>query len=79
VNQGGAPHSSDRKSLFLRWITAAVGLVGTVKKPSVVGEALFKPRWKSAFFADFHQRCQFPQAFFVSFFVAPFFFLCASE
>jgi hypothetical protein len=49
--------------------------VGTVKKPSVVCEALFKPLWKSAFFADFHQRRQFPQAF-RSFFFAPFFFLC---
>jgi len=34
-----------------------------VKKPSVVGEALFKPLWESAFFADFHQLRQFPQAF----------------
>jgi hypothetical protein len=37
--------------------------VGTVKKPSVVCEALFKPLWESAFFADFHQGRQFPQAF----------------
>jgi hypothetical protein len=47
-----------------------------VKKPSVVGEALFKPRWESAFFADSHQQRQFPQAF-LSFFFAPCFFLCA--
>ncbi|HEY6271125.1 MAG TPA: choice-of-anchor tandem repeat GloVer-containing protein, partial [Terriglobales bacterium] len=46
----GAPHSSDRKSSFLRCI-AAVGPVGTVKKPSVLGEVFFKPRWESAFFA----------------------------
>jgi len=52
----------------------AVGAVGTVKKPSVVCEALFKPLWESAVWADFHQRRQFPQPFF-SFFFAPFFFL----
>jgi hypothetical protein len=39
-----------------------------VKKPSVVCEALFKPLWESAFFADFHQRRQFPQAFRCPFF-----------
>jgi len=39
-----------------------------VKKPSVVCEALFKPLWESAFFADFHQRRQFPQAFLCPFF-----------
>src|SRR6516162_377137 len=62
INIGwGAPHSSDRKSSFLRWI-AAVGPVGTVKKPSVLGEVFFKPLWESAFFADFHPRRQFPQA-----------------
>jgi hypothetical protein len=49
--------------------------VGTVKKPSVVCEALFKPLWKSVFFADFHRRRQFPQA--LSFFLATFFFLHA--
>jgi hypothetical protein len=43
-----------------------------VKKPSVVCEALFKPLWESAFFADFHQRRQFPQAFLCLFFL----FLC---
>jgi hypothetical protein len=48
----------------------------TVKKPSVVCEALFKPLWESAVWADFHQRRQFPQAF-PSFFFAPFFFLDA--
>jgi len=36
--------------------------VATVKKPSVLGEVFFKPLWESAFFADFHQRRQFPQA-----------------
>jgi len=46
---------------YLRWI-AAVGPVGTVKKPSVLCEVFFKPLWESAFFADFHQRRQFPQA-----------------
>src|SRR6516162_3555602 len=62
INIGwGAPHSSDRKSSFLRWI-AAVGPVGTVKKPSVLCEVFFKPRWESAFLADFHPRRQFPQA-----------------
>src|SRR5208283_3122333 len=54
------------------------GPVGTVKKPSVVGEAVFKPRWESAFFADFHPRRQFPQAF-RSFFFAPFFFVFISS
>src|SRR5271167_2668420 len=53
-----------------------VGAVETVKKPSVFCEALFKLLWKSAFFADFHQRRQFPQALF-SFFFATFFFLRA--
>jgi hypothetical protein len=48
------------------------GPVGTVKTPSVVGEAVFEPRWESAFFADFHQWRQFPRAF-SSFFFAPFF------
>jgi hypothetical protein len=37
---------------------------------------LSKPLWESAFFADFHQRRQFPQAS-ISFFFAPFFFLSA--
>jgi hypothetical protein len=40
----------------------AVGPVETVKKPSVLCEALFKPLWESAGWADFHQRRQFPQA-----------------
>jgi hypothetical protein len=51
--------------------------VGTVKKPSVFCEALFKLLWESAFFADFHRQRQFPQALF-SFFFATFFFLRAS-
>jgi hypothetical protein len=38
-----------------------------VKKPSVFCEALFKLLGKSAFFADFHQQRQFPQASFLSF------------
>jgi len=42
----------------------AAGPVGTVKKPSVVGEALFKPRWESAFFCGFPARRPFPQAIF---------------
>src|SRR5947207_4761218 len=50
------------------------GPVGTVKKPSVVGEVFFKPRWESASFADFHPRRQFPQAA-GSFFFGSFFFL----
>jgi hypothetical protein len=50
--------------------------VGTVKKPSVFCEALFKLLWESAFLADFHQQRQFPQALF-SFFFATFFFLRA--
>jgi len=33
-----------------------------VKKLSVLCEVFFKPLWESAFFADFHQRRQFPQA-----------------
>jgi hypothetical protein len=53
-------------------IPAAAVPVGTVKKPSVVCEALFKPLWESAFFADFHQGRQFPQAFRRPFFL----FLC---
>jgi hypothetical protein len=32
-----------------------------VKKPSAVGEAVFKLLWESAWWADFHQRRQFPQ------------------
>jgi hypothetical protein len=51
--------------------------VGTVKKPSVFCEALFKLLWESALFADFHQQRQFPQAL-CSFFFATFFFLRAS-
>jgi hypothetical protein len=51
--------------------------VGTVKKPSVFCEALFKLLWESALFADFHLQRQFPQAFF-SFFFATLFFLRAS-
>jgi hypothetical protein len=51
--------------------------VGTVKKPSVFCEALFKLLWESALFADFHRQRQFPQALF-SFFFATFFFLRAS-
>jgi hypothetical protein len=39
-----------------------------VKKPSVVCEALFKPLWESAFFADFHQGRQFHRPFFARFF-----------
>jgi hypothetical protein len=54
-----------------------VGPVGTVKKPSVFCEALFKLLWESALFADFHQQRQFPQALF-SFFFATFFFLRTS-
>jgi hypothetical protein len=50
--------------------------VGTVKKPSVFCEALFKLLWESALFADSHQQRQFPQALF-SFFFATFFFLRA--
>jgi hypothetical protein len=53
-----------------------VGPVGTVKKPSVVSEALFKLLWESALWADFHQQRQFPQAF-RPFFFAPLFFLDA--
>jgi hypothetical protein len=53
----------------------AAGPVGTVKKPSVVCEALFKPLWESALFADFHRRRQFPQVF-LSFFFARFFSFC---
>ena len=30
--------------------------MGTVKKASVVGEALFKSLWESAFLADFKRR-----------------------
>jgi hypothetical protein len=52
----------------------AVGPVKTVKKPSVLCEALFKPLWESAESADFHQRRQFPQA---SLSFCSFFFLCA--
>jgi hypothetical protein len=51
--------------------------VGTVKKPSVFCEALFKLLWESALFADSHQQRQFPQALF-SFFFATFFFLRVS-
>jgi len=47
-----------------------------VKKPSVVSEALFKLLWESAWWADFHQQRQFPQAF-RSFFFAPLFSLDA--
>jgi len=47
-----------------------------MKKPSAFCEALFKPRWKSALFADFHRRRQFPQAS-VFFFFTSFFFLSA--
>jgi hypothetical protein len=36
---------------------------------------LSKPLWESAFWADFHQWRQFPQASFLSF--CFFFFLCA--
>jgi hypothetical protein len=50
-----------------------VGPVGTVKKPSVFCEALFKLLGKSAFFADFHQQRQFPQAL-LSFFLLLFSF-----
>ena len=49
--------------------------MGTVKKPSVVGEALFKPRWESTFFADFHGGVRFHRR---SFFFA-FFSSCASN
>ena len=56
---------------------SAVGPGETVKKPSGFCEALFKPLWESAVWADFHQWRQFPQAF-RSFFFAPFFFLHAS-
>jgi hypothetical protein len=45
----------------------AVGPVETVKKPSVVGEALFKPLWESAQWADFHHRRPFPRAFLLFF------------
>jgi hypothetical protein len=51
--------------------------VGTVKKPSVFCEALFKLLWESALFADFYRQRQFPPALF-SFFFATFFFLRAS-
>jgi hypothetical protein len=50
-----------------------VGPVGTVKKPSVVGEAFSSRGGKTAFFADFHRGVSFhrPPAFLllVSFFV----------
>jgi hypothetical protein len=52
----------------------AAGPVGTVKKPSVVGEALFKPRRESAFFADFHGGVRFHRPSFLF----AFFFLFAS-
>jgi len=60
-------------------VIPAAGPVGTVKKPSVLCEALFKPLWESAWWADFHQRRQFPQASlsFVSFVLAPLSFLGA--
>lgn len=32
-----------------------------MKKPSVLGEAVFKPLWESVNWTDFHQRRQFPQ------------------
>jgi len=43
----------------------AVGPVGTVKKPSVVGEFFSKPPWESAFCAAFQQWRPFPPAFFL--------------
>jgi hypothetical protein len=45
----------------------AVGPVGTVKKPSVVCEALFKPLWESALFADSHSGVSFHRPFFARF------------
>jgi hypothetical protein len=43
------------------------GPVGTVKKPTVFCEALFKLRWESAFFADFHRSVSFHRPSVLSF------------
>ena len=40
----------------------AVGAVGTVEKPSVLGEAFPNSLWESALFADFHSCGRFHSA-----------------
>ena len=48
---------------------------GNCEKAQRSWRGFFKPRWESAFFADFHQRRQFPQAFFgFAFFCSSLFF-----
>ena len=75
----GAPHSSDRKSAGLRWIgplerrvkeIPVCCLVGTVGKPEAFPSCCGNPALEDSHSSvSFHRLC-------VSFFFAPFFFLC---
>jgi hypothetical protein len=75
---GGAPHSLDRKSPFLRWIAAVVGPVGAVGNSERFLRRVFQALWKrwenlfgSSIFPPFPWRVSFhrPSFFFLFCFV----------